>query len=61
MRLINTNPIGAVYLPLIGRVLEPGEEFTVDDETGNALLEQIVNYAPAPKPTKGTPTTAQEG
>jgi hypothetical protein len=55
MRLRNTNPLGHVDLPLIGRegeplgeegvgCLEPGEVFEVDDETGEALLEQAGNY-----------------
>lgn len=44
MRLRNTNPLGAVELPLIGRVLEPGDVFEIDDERGNALLEQAGNY-----------------
>lgn len=55
MRLRNINPLGAVDLPLIGRqgepfgeegvgCLEPGEVFEIDDERGNALLEQVGNY-----------------
>ena len=44
MRLRNVNPLGEVDLPLIGRSLEAGEEFEVDDETGAALLEQVGNY-----------------
>ncbi|MFQ6170368.1 hypothetical protein ACK8HX_02075 [Oryzobacter sp. R7] len=31
MKLRNINPLGAVDLPLVGRVLEPGEVFEVDD------------------------------
>ena len=44
MRLRNTNPYGRMTLPLIGRDLDPGEEFDVDDEAGAALLEQVGNY-----------------
>lgn len=44
MRLRNTNPLGRVDLPLIGRALEPGEEFEVDDAAGARLLEQAGNY-----------------
>lgn len=44
MLLKNTNPLGAVELPLIRRVLEPGEVFEVSDEVGTALLEQVGNY-----------------
>lgn len=58
--LRNTNPVGAVFLPLLGRTLEAGEEFEVDaavagrapkgdpaDEDydiGEGLLAQIGNY-----------------
>lgn len=44
MKLRNVSPLGHLDLPLIGRVLEPGEEFEVDDDTGKALLEQVGNY-----------------
>lgn len=54
MKLRNINPLGEVDLPLIGRVLAPGEVFDVTDEQGAALLEQVGNYekAPATKETK---------
>lgn len=45
MRLRNTNPLGAVDLPLIGKSLRPGEVFEVEDEQGTVLLEQVGNYA----------------
>ena len=32
MQLKNTNPLGAIHLPLIGRDLEAGEVFEVSDE-----------------------------
>ncbi|MGZ6788380.1 MAG: hypothetical protein ACXVGQ_00350 [Mycobacteriaceae bacterium] len=44
MRLRNTNPLGEVDLPLIGRSLTAGEEFDISDEDGAALLEQAGNY-----------------
>lgn len=44
MQLRNTNPLGAVDLPLIGRTLEPGEVFDVTDTQGAVLLEQVGNY-----------------
>lgn len=44
VRLRNTNPLGEVDLPLIGRTLTPGEEFDIDAEQGSALLEQVGNY-----------------
>lgn len=49
MLLKNTNPLGAVDFPLIGRTLEAGEEFEVDDKTGKALLEQAGNFEQAKK------------
>jgi hypothetical protein len=61
MKLINTNPLGAIDLPLIGRSLEAGEEFEVSDEIGIALLEQIGNYAESKttKPAKAPATTEE--
>lgn len=44
MKLRNTNPLGAVDLPLIGQTLQAGEEFDVPDKVGKALLEQTGNY-----------------
>lgn len=35
--LKNTNPLGAVDLPLIGRTLEPGEEFEVTAEQAGSV------------------------
>ena len=49
VQLKNVNPLGAVDLPLIGRTLEPGEVFEVDDKVGKALLKQDGNYAEATK------------
>ncbi|HQV83795.1 MAG TPA: hypothetical protein PLX57_11880 [Ornithinibacter sp.] len=48
MRLKNISPLGHLDLPLIGRVLEPGEVFEVPDDAGAALLDQPSNYAKAP-------------
>ena len=44
MRLRNINPQGRIDLPLIGRALDVGEEFDVDDEAGQRLLKQHRNY-----------------
>lgn len=44
-KLINTNPLGEVDLPLIGRSLEAGEEFEVSAEDACGLLDQAGNYA----------------
>lgn len=57
MRLRNTNPLGAIDLPLIGRSLEAGEEFDVPDEIGAALLEQVGNYEAVTKPASTKPKT----
>lgn len=48
MRLKNTSPLGLLDLPLIGRVLEPGEVFEVPDDLGAALLDQPDNFKAAP-------------
>lgn len=60
--LRNTNPLGDIYLPLIGREVASGEEFEVDDDLAAVLLAQVGNYEPASpaKPAKGK-STAQEG
>lgn len=50
MRLVNTNPYGAVEVPLLGCVIERGEEFDVPDEVGARLLEQVGNYELAEVP-----------
>lgn len=42
--LRNTNPLGDVYFPLLGRDVAAGEEFEVDDDTAAALLEQTGNF-----------------
>lgn len=44
--LKNTNPLGVVDLPLIGRTLQAGEEFEVSDDHAKKLLKQKGNYAP---------------
>lgn len=64
VRLKNINPLGAVYEAAIGRVLEPGEEFEVDEsaagaaasdtDPGHGLLGQLgTNY----ELVTDTPTT----
>lgn len=67
--LKNINPLGQVDLPLIGRALEPGEEFEVSGELagaaptvdkdgtvtdpGSGLLAQAGNYELVPEKKKG--------
>lgn len=43
-KIRNINPVGAVDVPLLGRVLEPGEVVEVDDKTAATLLKQPDNY-----------------
>lgn len=50
MRLKNISPLGHLDLPLIGRVLEPGEVFEVPDDIGAALLDQPGNFAAVATP-----------
>ena len=40
MLLKNVSPLGALYFPLLGRVIDAGEEFEVPDEVGERLAEQ---------------------
>ena len=62
VRLINTNPLGAVDFPLLNRRLDAGEEFEVADELGAELLTQIGNYELASDAPVEAPTNdAQEG
>ena len=44
MRLRNINPVSPIELPLIGKVLAHGDEFTVTAEQGEVLLSQTGNY-----------------
>ena len=65
VRLKNTNPLGAIYLPLIGRELAADEEFEIDAELagrppkgddgdiGEGLLSQVGNYELVPAKKKG--------
>jgi hypothetical protein len=43
-KLRNTNPLGQVDLPLLGRTLEAGEEFEVTNDVAEHLLQQVGNY-----------------
>lgn len=51
-KLRNTNPLGAVDLPLIGKSIEAGEEFTVSNAQADQLLEQVGNYELVDPPIK---------
>ena len=54
VRLKNTNPLGAVDVPLLRRSLEAGEEFDCPSEHAEALLEQSGNYERVQSVTKKT-------
>ena len=60
MKLVNTNPLAAIDLPILGRTIEANEEFEVSTDLGKALLEQIGNYAEA-KSTKAAKADTPEG
>lgn len=60
-KLRNTNPLGAIELPLIGRVLKAGEEFEVSDEQAARLLEQVGNYELVVEAAKKSESKPQEG
>lgn len=56
IRLKNTNPLGQVDLPLIGRKLEPGEEFEIDEKWAGEPA-QIPDWELAKKNKKYPPGT----
>lgn len=43
-KLKNTNPLGEVDVPLLGRVLEQDEEFDASPEQAKVLLAQVGNF-----------------
>ena len=63
--LRNTNPLGPIFLPLIGRELAAGEEFEIDaalagrepsgkdGDIGEGLLSQVGNYELVTEKKKG--------
>jgi hypothetical protein len=52
MKFRNVNPLGAVEVPILGRVLEAGEEFEATGDVAEALLAQPYNYERIDKPEK---------
>lgn len=60
-KLRHINPYGACDVPLLGRVLGPGEEFDATDEQAQILLAQVGNYEPADDKPKTAKTKQQEG
>lgn len=55
----NVSPVGALDIPLIGRVVEANEEFEVPSDVAEALLQQPDNFQPVAKSKKST-TNASE-
>jgi hypothetical protein len=47
MRLIHKSPLGALEIPGVLGMVNPGEPFTIPDEDGVVLLAQADLYAPA--------------
>lgn len=47
-QLIHRSPIGALEIPTVLGVVEPGEPFDVDDDIADSLLEQTDLYQLAP-------------
>lgn len=50
--LTNTNPLGAVDIPLLGRVVEAGETFEVTVEQAKQLGAPSDNFAIEKTPAK---------
>lgn len=46
MLLKNVSPLGALWVPDLGREIDGGEVFEVADDLGAGLLEQPANYEP---------------
>ena len=49
VQITNTNPVGEVFVPLLGRTVGAGETITVLDDQATALLPQEANWAPTDK------------
>jgi hypothetical protein len=46
VRLKNVSPQGAMDIPMLGRIVEPGEEFEVPDEDAHFFVGQDEMFAP---------------
>lgn len=51
-KLTNISPLGALDVPLLRAVLEPGQTVEVTEDQARTLLLQPGNYAPADKAAK---------
>lgn len=45
-KIKNVSPFGALDVPLLGAIVEPGETVEVTDEQAAILLQQELNFAP---------------
>lgn len=52
MKIKNVSPFGALDVPLLRTVIEPGQVLDVTEDQARALLLQPDNYEPADKPAK---------
>ena len=50
MKLKNTSPLGALDIPLLGRIVEAGETFEITGEDAENLLRQTGNFERVDKP-----------
>lgn len=55
----NVSPLGAIEVPLLGRILDAGEIVDVSPEHADILLEQPGNYALVDQPTEKQQLQAQ--
>ena len=48
VKIVNVSPLGDLDVPALRRIVKAGEVVEVDDALGANLLEQPINWAPAP-------------
>lgn len=53
MKIRNVSPRGDLDVPLLGRVVEFGQEVDVTADQAGRLLDQPANWAPVETPRKG--------
>lgn len=65
MKIKNVSPLGDLDLPLIGRVVEYGEEFEVSDDIGEQIVAQETNWEWVDRPKEpkkpAAPTEPADG
>ena len=60
MKLKNTSPLGALDIPLLGRIVEAGETFEITGEDAENLLRQGDNFERVDKPKPRTDSTKEK-